>query len=82
MNIIAVTIMLGILFISYFIVFIFDLNRSDINQHPIFKFIQIMCVLLIMVLSVGMVIRLSEMNEQVKGKCPELERIENVYRIK
>ena len=81
MNLTAFFIFTGILIILYIIVWILDMTTTTL-KNPILNFIQIMIFLVVAMFSIAIAINYADIRIQLKNKCPELERIENVYRIK
>lgn len=81
MNLTAFFIFTGILIILYIIVWILDMTTTTL-KNPILNFIQIMIFLVVAMFSIAIAINYADIKIQLKNKCPELERVENVYRIK
>lgn len=81
MNLTAFFIFIGILIILYISVWVIDMTATTL-KNPILNFIQIMIFLVVAMFSIAIAINYADIKIQLKNKCPELERIENVYRIK
>ena len=81
MNMIAFWIVVGIVTLLYSIIFVKDLNNI-MKQIEILKLIQFLLFSIITFLLVISNLELKDARDKLKNKCPELERIENVYRIK
>ena len=81
MNMIAFWIVVGIITLLYSILFVKDLNNI-MKQIEILKLIQFLLFSIITFLLVISNLELKDARDKLKNKCPELERIENVYRIK
>ena len=78
MNLTAFFTIIGVAILLYLLLLISD-KASRINAFSVLKLI---VFLFVSMFSVGIALHLADAKKQLKSKCPELERIENVYRIK
>lgn len=81
MNLTAFFIITGLLIILYIIIWVFDITNTS-QKSPILNFVQIMIFIVVSMFSIAIAINYADARKQLESKCPELEKIENVYRIK
>lgn len=78
MNLLAFFIIIGVALLLYLLLFTYD-KASRVN---VFSAVRLIIFLTVIMFSIGIALSLVNVKNQLKSKCPELEKVENVYRIK
>lgn len=78
---IIIFIILGFFWLLGYFKLVYNLDENKKQSFEWFALFTIVNSLFI-VISIILTLLINDLQEQVKGKCPELEEVKNVYRIK
>ena len=79
---IIIFIILGLLISFAYFKIAYTIDNTKYKTGYSALFLMMLCITMLLIIAMVTTMEMNELRTQVKNKCPEYEKIENVYKLK